>query len=173
MTLNKTEMRYKKLLLFIITCYAISWGCWIPVLDKIESDPFNSPMNVLLLFFIGAYSPTITGIFLTAFFDGKNGLKDLKARLRIKKAETKWVLISLIAGPILYGLAFFCYHVFNGQVGEVNYGLLPWIPIVFIVPIIFGPLAEELGISRFTRSLQVLYSSSMVCSPPCLFNFST
>lgn len=153
MTLNKTEMRYKKLLLFIITCYAISWGCWIPVLDKIESDPFNSPLSVLLLFFIGAYSPTITGIFLTAFFDGKNGLKDLKARLRIKKAETKWVLISLIAGPILYGLAFFCYHVFNGQVGEVNYGLLPWIPIVFIVPIIFGPLAEELGWRGFVLPL--------------------
>lgn len=146
-------MKQKKLLLFITICCAISWGCWLPILDNIASSPFDSAPSVLLLFFIGAYSPTLTGTFLTAFFDGKNGLKEMKSRLRLKKEETKWILLSLGIGPILYGLAVFSYLMFNGQVGEVNYGLLPWIPIVFIVPIIFGPLAEEFGWRGFVLPL--------------------
>lgn len=146
-------MKQKKLLLFIIVCYAISWGCWLPILDNIESSPFDSAPSVLLLFFIGAYGPTLTGILLAAFFDGKNGLKEMKSRLRLKKKETKWTLLSLGIGPILYGLAVFGYLMFNGQVGEVNYGLLPWLPIVFIVPIIFGPLAEEFGWRGFVLPL--------------------
>lgn len=146
-------MEQKKLILFIAISYTLSWGCWLPVLDRIESSPFDSVPIVLLLFFIGAYSPTLTGIFLTAFFDGKNGLKSIKSRLRLKKVKVKWILISLGIGPILYGLAFWGYSIFNGQVGEVNYGLLPWIPIVFTVPLIFGPLAEEFGWRGFVLPL--------------------
>lgn len=146
-------MERKKLILFITISYTLSWGCWLPVLDKIESNPFDSVPIVLLLFFIGAYSPTLTGIFLTAFFDGKNGLKDIKSRLRLKKIKVKWILISLGIGPVLYGLALGVYSIFNGQVGEVNYGLLPWIPIIFTVPLIFGPLAEEFGWRGFVLPL--------------------
>ncbi len=146
-------MEQKKLILFIIISYTLSWGCWLPILDKIESSPFDSLPIVLLLFFIGAYSPTLTGIFLTSFFDGKKGLKDIKSRLRLKKIKAKWIFISFGIGPILYGLAFGGYAIFNGQVGEVNYGLLPWIPIVFTVPLIFGPLAEEFGWRGFVLPL--------------------
>ena len=146
-------MKQKKLILFIVLSYALAWGCWLPVLDKIESSPFDSVPVVLLLFFIGAYSPTLAGIFLTAFFDGKSGLQELKSRLRLRRKEMKWILISLGIGPVLVGLAFLGYLVLNGQVGEVNVGLLPWLPIVFIVPVIFGPLAEEFGWRGFLLPL--------------------
>lgn len=146
-------MKQKRLILFILISYTLSWGCWLPILDKIESSPFDSIPAVLLLFFIGAYSPTLTGIFLTAFFDGKDGLKEIKSRMMLKKIKMKWLFISLGIGPILYALAFFVYSIFNGQIGEVNYGLLPWIPIVFIVPVIFGPLAEEFGWRGFVLPL--------------------
>ncbi len=146
-------MQQKKLFLFILISYVLSWICWIPVLNKIESGPFESAPLVLLLFFIGAYGPTLTALLLTAFFDGKSGLKDIVSRLKLKKIKIKWILISLIISPVLYVITFVLYKLFNGSVGEVNYGLLPWIPVVFIVPIIFGPLAEEFGWRGFLLPL--------------------
>lgn len=146
-------MKQKKLIWFIVISFALSWGCWLPVLHQIESSPFSSAPVVMLLFFIGAYSPTFTGIFLTAFFDGKSGLRDMKSRLRLGRKDWKWMLACLAVGPVLYGLAFLGYSAFNGQVGDVNYGLLPWLPIVFVVPVIFGPLAEEFGWRGFLLPL--------------------
>jgi membrane protease YdiL (CAAX protease family) len=135
----------KKLALFIVITYAISWAAWLPILDKIESSPFESAPLVLLLFFIGAYSPTITAILLTAALEGKRGIKELFSRFRLKSVKKRWIIISLLVGPFIYSLAFVLYVLFDGSIGDVNYGLLPWLPIVFIVPIVFGPLAEEIG----------------------------
>ena len=65
----------------------------------------------------------------------------------------KWMFISIGIGPVLVSLAFLGYLVLDGQVGDVNVGLLPWLPIVFIVPVIFGPLAEEFGWRGFVLPL--------------------
>src|SRR5690606_21251862 len=33
----------------------------------------------------------------------------------------------------------------GGHLGNANYGVLPWIPVILLVSILLGPLAEELG----------------------------
>src|SRR5690606_18363554 len=56
-------------------------------------------------------------------------------------------------GPFLYTVSIGLYVIFGGEVGAINYGLLPWLPVVFIVPIVFGPLAEEFGWRGFALPL--------------------
>lgn len=137
--MNKKFVTYS-----VLTC-TFSWLCWLPILPYLEGSPFESPLPVLAMFFVGAYGPSIMGVLLTAFYDGKKGLKSLWQRAC--KIRVDWLLLSLalLAGPALSGAAAALMVSNGGQLGSVNYGLLPWLPLVFIVPIIFGPLAEEFG----------------------------
>ncbi len=137
-------MNRKFFIFSIITCI-FSWTCWLPIIGALEASPFESPLSVLLIFFLGAYAPTITGLVLTFWYDGREGIRTLLKRIVSIRVGFRWLLMSLLTGPVLWGLAVIVYATFGGQVGNVNYGLLPWIPVVFIVPVIFGPLAEEIG----------------------------
>lgn len=135
----------RRLLVFSLMTCVFSWACWIPIIDNLGPSPFDSSTGVLLLFFLGAYGPTLVGIILTFHYEKGKGLKLLFKRALMLKVGLPWLLISLLAGPILYAVSVALYAAFGGEVGSVNYGLLPWIPVVFVVPIIFGPLAEEFG----------------------------
>ncbi len=61
------------------------------------------------------------------------------------KVGVKWNLLALAFGPVIYAMAIFIYKLNGGFLGMTNYGLLPWIPVVFLVSIFLGPLAEEMG----------------------------
>lgn len=143
----------QRLLVFTIVTCIFSWACWIPIIGSLESSPFESPANVLLPFFLGAYGPTLTGIALTWFYDGGQGIKDLLRRALLVRTGVFWICIGLLTGPFLYIVSIGLYVIFGGEVGAINYGLLPWLPVVFIVPIVFGPLAEEFGWRGFALPL--------------------
>ena len=143
----------KRVLIFTIVSCLFSWACWLPIVQTLETSPFESSGSVLLLFFLGAYGPTLTGILMSYFYYGREGLKALFKGALLIKVGFRWFLITLFTGPLIYAVAIGIYTAFGGAVGTVNYGLLPWIPVVFIVPIVFGPLAEELGWRGFALPL--------------------
>ncbi|GGY86980.1 CPBP family intramembrane metalloprotease [Cellvibrio zantedeschiae] len=135
----------KKLIVFTLVTYLVSWACWLPIINALPADVFKSSANVLLLFLLGAYAPSLVGITLTYFYERGQGLKALFKRAFSVRVGAAPFLAAIVTGPILYTVATIFYVAFGGDVGAVNYGLLPWIPVVFVVPVVFGPLAEEFG----------------------------
>src|SRR5690606_16083712 len=157
----------KKFWVFSLATCAISWACWLPIIGAIEADLFKSPGSVLVLFLLGAYTPSLLGIVLTYVYDKKPGLKALFKSAFSPKIGLVSLLAALSAGPVLYALATAGYVALGGDLGAVNYGLLPWIPVVFIVPVVFGPLAEEFGwrgfaLPQLDAKNQVLASSLLL-----------
>lgn len=136
---------YRKLAIFTLLTYVVSWACWLPIVDSLESSPFAASPATIALFFLGAYGPSLVGIGLTFVFGGRAAGKALFKSAVSLKFGGRWIVAALLIGPLVYALAVATYVAFGGEVGAVNYGLLPWLPIVFIVPIVFGPLAEEFG----------------------------
>lgn len=143
----------RRLIIYTLLTCALSWGCWLPIVDQLQASPFASSPLVMFLFLLGAYGPTLIGILLTAFYDGRQGLRMLARRAVSFKVGALWILIAVIAGPLLYAISIPLYVSLGGELGAVNYGLLPWLPVVFIVPVVFGPLAEEFGWRGFALPL--------------------
>jgi uncharacterized protein len=129
----------------VVTTFLFSWACWLSVFNDLKPSLFESDAGTVELFLLGAYAPSIAAIFFTAYLDGKEGLKALFKRLFMWKVGFSWTLLALVIGPIIYAIAISIYAANGGFLGDVNYGLLPWIPVVFLVSLFFGPLAEELG----------------------------
>lgn len=143
----------KRLLVFTLLTCVLSWACWVPIIDHLEASPFDSTPAVMSLFFLGAYGPTLVGILLTGVYHGRDGLRALAKRAVSFKVGTLWILIAVLAGPLLFASAIALYSALGGDLGTVNYGLLPWLPVVFVVPVVFGPLAEEFGWRGFALPL--------------------
>lgn len=143
----------KKFLIFTLSTFLISWACWLPILASLHTDLFKSPAAVLLWFFVGAYAPSLMGIALTYVYERGQGIKILFKRAVNFKVGAVPVLAAIATGPALYIVATVLYVAAGGNLGAVNYGLLPWIPVVFVVPVIFGPLAEEFGWRGFALPL--------------------
>lgn len=144
---------YRKLAIFTLATYVLSWACWIPIIDSLESSPFAGSPTTIALFFLGAYGPSLVGIAMTYIFGGRAAGKELFKSAVSLKFGGRWIALALMTGPLIYALSTAAYVALGGELGAVNYGLLPWLPIVFIVPIVFGPLAEEFGWRGFALPL--------------------
>lgn len=136
---------YRKLAIFTLATYLFSWACWLPIIDSLQSSPFAGSPATMALFFLGAYGPTLMGIAMVGIHGGRSGVKDLFRSAVSLRIGMRWFLVSILTGPMIYALSIAVFVLLGGDVGAINLGLLPWLPIVFIVPIVFGPLAEEFG----------------------------
>jgi membrane protease YdiL (CAAX protease family) len=134
-----------RLSVFVALTFGLSWLCWFPIIHSLSSNLFDSSAGTLSLFFAGAYAPTIVGITLAYLYGKGAGLRALLKRTFSIKIGIRWLCVSLLAGPFFYAVSVFIYSLAGGELGTVNRGLLPWIPVVFLASVIFGPLAEELG----------------------------
>jgi membrane protease YdiL (CAAX protease family) len=150
---NKGQGMNRKLAIFTLATCAFSWTCWLPIIDSLESSPFAGDPLTLALFFLGAYGPTLVGLAMTGIHDGRSGVKNLLRSAVSLRIGARWIVVALLTGPILYSCAAAAFVLLGGDVGAVNLGLLPWLPIVFVVPIVFGPLAEEFGWRGFALPL--------------------
>jgi membrane protease YdiL (CAAX protease family) len=144
---------YRRLASFTLVTYLFSWACWFPIVDSLESSPFAGTPSTMALFFLGAYGPSLVGVAMTFFFGGRAAGKAMFKSAVSLKFGGRWIAAALLIGPLVYALSTAVYVAFGGEIGAVNYGLLPWLPIVFIVPIVFGPLAEEFGWRGFALPL--------------------
>lgn len=141
----KEHLGRQKFLTFCVATLVFSWSCWLPVLGGIRSNLFESSLGTLTGFFAGAYGPSFCAVLLSFFFEGRHGLKRLFQRRLEGAAALKWSAAVLLVGPLVYAGAIALFESLGGGLGAPNYGVLPWIPIIFLVSLFLGPLAEELG----------------------------
>ncbi|MES2674002.1 MAG: type II CAAX endopeptidase family protein [Pseudomonadota bacterium] len=144
-----------KVLAFVVFAYAFSWLCWLPVVHVVQSDLFKSPGWAIALIFLGGYGPTLSALLIQSIIGGWVGVKTLLKKLLMWRIGFKWFGLILFVWPIINALALGIYWSVGGELGSVNYGLLPWIPAVYLVSLFLGPLAEELGWRGF--ALPILY----------------
>jgi membrane protease YdiL (CAAX protease family) len=135
----------RNLTVFTLATYVFSWTCWLPIIDSLDSSPFAGSPSTLALFFLGAYGPTLVGIAMAGIHGGRAGVKSLFKSAVNLKIGMRWLLVSVLTGPLIYACSIAAYAALGGELGAINHGLLPWLPVVFVVPIVFGPLAEEFG----------------------------
>lgn len=144
---------FRKLAIFTLATYTFSWACWLPIIDSLESSPFAGDLSTLALFLLGAYGPTLVGLVMARIHGGRNGLKNVFKSAVSLGIGTRWLLLATMTGPVLYACSVATYALLGGDLGPINLGLLPWLPVVFVVPIVFGPLAEEFGWRGFALPL--------------------
>lgn len=141
----KTFLSHHKFATFAVVTCIFSWSCWLPILADIQGDLFKSSGSTLVLFFLGAYGPSLCAILLSAYFDGIAGIKHLFRRRLTAFAALRWSVLILLIGPAIYAASLALFYFAGGHLGNANYGVLPWIPVILLVSILLGPLAEELG----------------------------
>lgn len=141
----KNLLRKHRLAAFVGLTFLSSWICWLAVFDDLKPSLFEFDGGTLLVFLLGAYAPSLVALLLSFYLDGAAGVKGLLRRLLMWRVGLSWNLLALLAGPLIYVVAVVIYGAAGGFLGNVNYGLLPWIPVVFLVSLFLGPLAEELG----------------------------
>ena len=134
------------LLAYFVLTYAATWiflgpfvYLWRVVLDR-SFEPW------LLVFFPGAYGPTIAALLMTYVLEGRKGIKHLLAKLLIWRVPGIWYLcvILLPIALLLLAVGFSDFRE-TALATFVPGNLLAAIPLYLLVALPFGPLGEELG----------------------------
>lgn len=138
----------KEVMIFFVTTIFLSlFVFWGPIaLFKVPTMGFSrgavGPAWAIILFMIGGFVPSITGIILTAVFEGKKQAKQLLKKAFQVRIGFKWfAAISLTA--VYFAVSWIIIYSALGE--NFNYSkfltLLPTILPLFIL----GPLSEEYG----------------------------
>lgn len=137
----------KKILLYMLLSYGITWLVWIPW--ALETQGYL-PSNLKFLADMGkfgAWGPLIAAIIVALLYSGFSGLKELFKRTFSKGFPKKWWLVALLLLPLIIGLPLLI-TMLTGSIYEFP----PETSTPFILPIVFivvlfttGPLQEEYG----------------------------
>lgn len=98
----KESVRRHSLVVYFGLAYAITW---LGLLAFAASKSFqldNIAMgDILAMFFIMVSGPSISGVGMTAWLDGRAGLRDLGARLIRWRVNIRWYAVALLTVPAL------------------------------------------------------------------------
>ncbi len=155
---------------FFLLSYLISWAIWIPLVIYYYLNPFSvslsgTPVEIILLAFVGLFGPTFAALIMAHRHDGPNGIKKLLSRWKIVRVGIQWYLVLPAINFVIALVAILINVTFLGNTPEVNWGLWYLIFIDFIRwMIIGGPIAEETGwrgyaLPRLLKSYDALKSS--------------
>jgi membrane protease YdiL (CAAX protease family) len=142
-------MRNRPVLLFFILTFAITWG--IGALYACFPNQvvalFGPISNASPLFYVAVYAPSVSGLLVTAYADGRPGLRDLLGRLFHWRVGIRWYLVVFLGVPaILVGSAvlsaWWSGEPFNYEKGHKPLALFPVLMSLLLDP---GALGEELG----------------------------
>jgi membrane protease YdiL (CAAX protease family) len=87
--------------LYLLIAYGWTWLFWIPV-AMTKQDYQKSPL-LLGLMFLGLLGPSIAGITLTYWEQGKPGGRDLWRRVfDVRRIRLVWVVVILLLSPLLH-----------------------------------------------------------------------
>lgn len=99
----KTIIRQNPVLTYFLSTFIISWSgiALMAVFMGIptSSTQFNNFGPVTLIPFL--LGPTIVSVVLTRLLYGKEGLRQLSARLLRWKINVKWYMIAILTAPVL------------------------------------------------------------------------
>jgi hypothetical protein len=139
-------VRTRQVRVYYVLVLATTWGIgglgvvlprWFPGFPPYSS---YSPIQ-----YLAVYSASLLGLFLTACYEGREGLKRMMARLIPWRAGLHWYLIILAGYPAVIWLAGEIGGLFGAEKGNVpDWGRFFWLvlPAVATDP---GPLGEEFG----------------------------
>jgi uncharacterized protein len=137
-------------ILVIGLSYLVFWGpialLKLRTANLVEGRIYNLP--ALIFFLIGGFIPSLVGITLTAFYEGKEGIKKLfSSAINIRTGFSS--LIIIVVYVIAAGsLQLILYASLGGSFGYSQF--LKQLPTIFPL-ILFGPLSEEFGWRGFLQ----------------------
>jgi membrane protease YdiL (CAAX protease family) len=142
-------MKNRPVLLFFILTFAITWGIgalYACFPDRVVAL-FGPISNTSPLFYVAVYAPSLSGLFVTAYADGRPGLRDLLRRLFHWRVGIRWYLVVFLGVPaILVGSAILTAW-WSGESFDFEKGHKPlaFFPVLMSLVLDAGPLGEELG----------------------------
>jgi uncharacterized protein len=127
---------HRQLVAFFLTTFAFSWGIFAGAL---AFGFAQSPIVIL-----GVWGPTLSAIFVTALFYGKDGLKRFLGRMNTRKG-LKWFL-PLLGFFLVIGLSGrFIGSVATGIEFEPKFWGWAWVAQILVMQILIAGLGEEFG----------------------------
>lgn len=130
---------WRQLAAFALAAFGWTWGIaavlsvWKPEAGAAEG----------LLFGVAVFGPSVTGVALTAHFQGRSGLTELRRRATRWRVDACWYAVVLLVLPILILVAA---AVHSAQTGHALLAAAPSIwPLIVLAALALGPLGEELG----------------------------
>lgn len=163
--MKKKEAR--ELILFftivISLSYFVFWGpislFKVPTINLVGGS--RGPIWAIILFIIGGFIPSITGIILTRIYEGKSGMKQLFKNSVKFKIGFKWIFIILLIA-LYYSLSLILLNTILGN--EFDYSQF-WLQLPTILPlIILGPLSEEYGWRGFALKRLLKLTNASIAS---------
>lgn len=103
----------KKLLLFFLLTYSISWLIWLPLVLSAKGIDVL-PVLPKYHHYLGSFGPMIAAMLMKYFTEGKAGVFSLLKKMVQWKAGFKWYFIVLIAPVLLVLVCGFASQVFGG-----------------------------------------------------------
>ncbi len=139
-------MANKKLFIYLISTFIITWGCWwlLAYLTQNGILAYGEPI-FMIFYLLGGLAPTYTP-FITIGLTGKKAdFKEFRKRLFKGKVNFMWYLVVLLLPYIIQLLTFVVTRIFDQEALYAT-DLQPWYLIfsTYVTMIIGGGL-EELG----------------------------
>lgn len=130
---------------YLVVTYAFSWSIWSILLITYSPDVMQGdiPASFILLAILGGLGPSLAGVVITAIVAGKEGLRDLSARLRRWRVGNRWFAAALLICPLI-ALATLAFERVSGFPTASLKVMLATLPISIIWPL-FAALGEEFG----------------------------
>jgi CAAX protease family protein len=139
---------------YFVMTFAISWGGVLLAIGGPAGmrgvKAQDSPLFPLVLLAMVA-GPTVAGLALTGFIDGRPGMRELRSRLLTWRVEARWYAAALLAAPLLAMAARFALSFVSHESGprttgtDVQAGVLMFGAVVGLIAGFF----EELGWTGF------------------------
>jgi len=150
--------------LFFGLSFLISWLLWIPAVLK----TFGNDIPDLFLFIglFASFGPGLSSLILTAFFDGKEGLKKLfKSGIQVRFQKRMFLFIFLFPFGLM-AVSWLILLFFEGNHFSSDFikNPLTIIPAFFSILVMGGPLGEEFGwrgyaLEKLLKKYSFFYSS--------------
>jgi uncharacterized protein len=106
--MDKASGNISPLKFFLLT-YILSWTVWIVL---ILASPQISEGTSTIVRLFGVLIPAFSAIILTAYYAGRQGIRQLFSRLKIWKVSAKWWLAVIFVYPALLVIAGLLYNLF-------------------------------------------------------------
>lgn len=135
------------IIFFILTLFLSLFVLWGPIaLFKVPTMGFQKgavgPVWANILFMIGGFVPSITGIILTAVFEGKKQAKQLIKEAFQVRISLKWFAVIILTATYFAVSWIIIYSALGGNFHYTKFLTL----LLTILPLfILGPLSEEYG----------------------------